>query len=321
MAVMFRKITAVVAALASLALAGCVSSKITRELAPEFAQWAATQPALVDLKFSAALAGGIPTNNIDVVGDVHVGSVAEFFSAVDQLYARLAEMPDGDRLGLDLNVNADIEGTPFTWKGNNWEPGRNKELTAVFEPVATPEVRTVLMEDFSRGLRAEVYRDFQTRDEDAHAYRDTLLRHFDDVQPSGSIELIGFPLARPTFTDEEGASRRISPVLRLSEFPQGYAATAALADKVDAATPYAVWSVWSFEGFYHWDFYTEDEYSEEAMKQLRSLLSSPAAGAPVGVQIKGPDGRLGEAIVGAPMSEQPEDTGPWGDRMAKAFAG
>ena len=33
------------------------------------------------------------------------------------------------------------------------------------------------------------------------------------------------------------------------------------------------------------------------------------------------DGRLGEAIVGAPMSEQPEDTGPWGDRMAKAFAG
>ena len=165
MAVMFRKITAVVAALASLALAGCVSSKITRELAPEFAQWAATQPALVDLKFSAALAGGIPTNNIDVVGDVHVGSVAEFFSAVDQLYARLAEMPDGDRLGLDLNVNADIEGTPFTWKGNNWEPGRDKELTAVFEPVATPEVRTVLMEDFSRGLRAEVYRDFQTRDE------------------------------------------------------------------------------------------------------------------------------------------------------------
>ena len=119
LAVMFRKITAVVAVLASLALAGCVSSKITRELAPECAQWAATQPALVDVKFSAALAGGIPTNNIDVIGDVHAGSVAEFFSALDQLYARLAEMPDGDRLGLDLNVNADIEGTPFTWTACN----------------------------------------------------------------------------------------------------------------------------------------------------------------------------------------------------------
>ena len=67
---MFRKITAVVAVLASLALAGCVSTKITRELAPECAQWAATQPALVDVKFSAALAGGIPINSIDVVGDV-----------------------------------------------------------------------------------------------------------------------------------------------------------------------------------------------------------------------------------------------------------
>ena len=71
-----------------------------------------------------------PTNSIDVVGDVHVGSVAEFFSALDQLYARLAEMSDGDRLGLDLNVNADIEGTPFTWTAcnrpaaSNWSDSR-----------------------------------------------------------------------------------------------------------------------------------------------------------------------------------------------------
>ncbi len=114
------------------------------------------------------------------------------------------------------------------------------------------------------------------------------------MQPTGSIELVGFP--------------------------QGYATTAALADKVDAATPYAVRSVWSFEGFYRWDFYTEDDYDETAMKHLKSLLSSSAAGAPVGVQIKGPDGRLGEAIVGAPMDEQPEDTGPWGDRMVQLFA-
>ena len=109
-------------------------------------------------------------------------------------------------------------------------------------------------------------------------------------------------------------------MLRLSEFPQGYATTAAFADKVDAATPYAVRSVWSFEGFYHWEFYTEGDYNAEAMKELKSVLSSSAAGAPVGVQIKGPDGRLGEAIVGAPMDEQPEDTGPWGDRMVQLFA-
>ena len=140
------------------------------------------------------------------------------------------------------------------------------------------------------------------------------------MQPTGSIELVGFPLARPTLTEERGSSRRISPVLRLSEFLRGYAATAAFADKVDAATPYAVRSVWSFEGFYHWEFYTEGDYNAEAMKELKSVLSSSAAGAPVGVQIKGPDGRLGEAIVGAPMDEQPEDTGPWGARMVHLFA-
>ena len=145
MSAMFRKIIATVTVLASFALAGCVSTKTTQERIPELSDWAATQSALVDLKFSQSLAGGIPTNKIDVVGDVHVGSVAEFFSALDQLYARLAEMPGGSRLGLDLNINADIEGTSFTWKGRNWAPGRDKELAAVFEPFAAPEVRVVLI--------------------------------------------------------------------------------------------------------------------------------------------------------------------------------
>lgn len=320
MSAMFRKIIATVTVLASFALAGCVSTKTTQERIPELSDWAATQSALVDLKFSQSLAGGIPTNKIDVVGDVHVGSVAEFFSALDQIYARLAEMPGGSRLGLDLNINADIEGTSFTWKGRNWAPGRDKELAAVFEPFAAPEVRVVLIDDFSRGLRAEVYRDLEFSDDDARAYRDSLLRHLDEVQPSGSIELVGFPLARPTLADGEKPSRRISPVLRFSEFPAGYAATAAFADDVDAATPYALRSVWSFEGFYHWEFYTEGDYNEEAMKQLKSLLARPVAGDPVGLRIKGPDGRLGEAIVGAPMAEQPEGTGPWGDRMVHLFA-
>lgn len=56
------------------------------------------------------------------------------------------------------------------------------------------------------------------------------------------------------------------------------------------------------------------------MKQLKSLLARPVAGDPVGLRIKRPDGRLGEAIVGAPMAEQPEDTGPWCDRMVHLFA-
>ncbi|KAA8735899.1 hypothetical protein [Corynebacterium tuscaniense] len=322
---MFRKIVALVAVLSTFALGGCFAEASSQHRLKELSAWVDTQPALADLHVSRprepSLFGDSYSHTLQAKGEVHANSVAEFFTALDQLYARFDELPRGKRRWLDVDVKADIQGTEFTWTGREWEPGKGERLVELLEPFAAPEVGSVDMREDVEVFWVEVSRDFQVTDEAAHAYRDRAFRHLDSVKGTEMIQLSGFPLLHRT---DPGGTRGFgagSPSLRFSEFPQGYVGTATLAETVDAATPYAVRAVTSYKGMYRWEFYADDDYDEEALKLIKQLLSHPDAGSPIEVKITSRTRVLGVALIGAKQEYPPKKPGPWQEDMDRVFYG
>ena len=322
---MLRKIVALVAVLSTFALGGCVGGWSAQYRLNELAEWVGTQPALDSLSVSRAkemgLFGSTLSDTLQAQGALHVTSVVEFATALDQLYARFDELPRGKRRWLDVDVKADIQGTEFTWTGREWEPGKGERLVELLEPFAAPEVGSVDMREDVEVFWVEVSRDFQVTDEAAHAYRDRAFRHLDSVKGTEMIQLSGFPLLHRT---DPGGTRGFgagSPSLRFSEFPQGYVGTATLAETVDAATPYAVRAVTSYKGMYRWEFYADDDYDEEALKLIKQLLSHPDAGSPIEVKITSRTRVLGVALIGAKQEYPPKKPGPWQEDMDRVFYG
>lgn len=321
LAPMFRKIVALVAVLSTFALGGCVGGWSAQYRLNELAEWVGTQPALDSLSVSRekemGLFGSTLSDTLQAQGALHVTSVVEFATALDQLNAKFDELPFREHRFLKVDVKADIQGTEFTWEGFRWEPGWRERLTELLDLFAAPEVRTVNVRHDDDVLWVKVERGFQVSDDDARAYRDRVFHHLDDTKATETIDLFGFPLLHPTEPDGGAAS----PSLRLSGFPQGYVATAAFAEKVDAAIPYAVRSVWSNEISYSWRFFTEDEYDEEVMKQLKELLSQPEAGSPIKVTITSSTRILGTVDTSPTPEKLPKHPGKWQEDMERVFFG
>ena len=325
LAPMFRKIVAVVAVLSTFALGGCVGGWSAQYRLNELAEWVGTQPALDSLSVSRVKEmgpfGSTLSDTLQAQGALHVTSVVEFVTALDQLNAKFDELPFREHRFLKLDVKADIQGTEFTWEGFRWEPGWRERLIELLDLFAAPEVRTVNVRHNDEVLWVAAERDFQVSDDDARAYRDRLFHHLDDTKATETIDLFGFPLVHPSDPEGEPGSETASPSLRLSGFPQGYVATAAFAEKVDAAIPYAVRSVWSNEISYSWRFFTEDEYDEEVMKQLKELLSQPEAGSPIKVTITSSTRILGTVDTSPTPEKLPKHPGKWQEEMERVFFG
>ena len=325
LAPMFRKIVVLVAVLSTFALGGCFAEASSQHRLKELSAWVDTQPALDSLSVSRVKEmgpfGSTLSDTLQAQGALHVTSVVEFATALDQLNAKFDELPFREHRFLKVDVKADIQGTEFTWEGFRWEPGWRERLTELLDLFAAPEVRTVNVQHDDAVLWVTAERDFQVSDDDARAYRDRVFHYLDDTKATELIDLFGFPLLHPTEPVGPRGSGAAPPSLRLSRFPQGYVATAAFAEKVDAAIPYAVRSVWSNENSHSWKFLTEDEYDEEVMKQLKELLSQPEVGSPIKVEIASRTRILGTVDMRPTPEKLPKHPGKWQEDMERVFFG
>lgn len=319
---MIRKLLATLIGLVTFLSSGLLSAcaNIDDEI-EELSQWTATQPALRELSAKQQLAGGIPANAVYVKGPIRVASVPEFFAALSQLHAKAEEIAGAGDLDLELDVTTVVSGTEFNLRSYDWDAQQEAETyTAIFEPFASPPAARVHIDNRIDGLEAWADRDEKVSDDEARAHRDVIFQHLDDMDIEGRFRLNGFPLVHPARPEGVNFSTVPAPILDLNGFPQGYTEATSFAEKVDATTDFELRSVRGDAGMDEWEFYTEGEFDEAALKAIKKVLSDPAAGDRVSVRISGPEGGLGRALIGIPLEQQPDHVGPWTERMRQILS-
>lgn len=303
----FPIIVPVLLGMCALLLGGC--AKIDKQV-DAVAEWADQDPVFSDLTVQQQLAGGIPTKQIQLLGELNVDSASELIEALSKLHAKQTEMQDQGIDSFTLALKAQLGATRFFWDGQLPEPAVLEEQEAAYELLADPAIGIVDVHVFAgdHSTRVNVRPAENADDSRTIRIRDTLFRTLDAADTGIDLEFHGTPLTPggdPT-------------TLALGNFPVGHTEALAFVKRVDAAAP--GFQVQEATNNTFWQLYTDNDYDEADLRRLKEILSEPAAGENPSVIIKGPEGRLGWAFVGMPLEEQPEDPSEWSPRMQELFA-
>ncbi|MGV0431679.1 hypothetical protein [Corynebacterium sp. 20_84] len=301
----FSIIVPVLLGMCALLLGGC--AKIDKQV-DAVAEWADQDPVFSDLTVQQQLAGGIPTKQIQLLGELNVDSASELIEALSKLHAKQTEMQDQGIDSFNLALKAQLGATRFFWDGQLPEPAVLEEQEAAYELLADPAIGIVHVFAGDHGTRVKVQPAENADDSRTIRIRDTLFRTLDAADTGIDLEFHGMPLTPggdPT-------------TLALGNFPVGYTEALAFVKRVDAAAP--GFQVQQATSNTLWQLYTDNDYDEADLRRLKEILSEPEAGESPSVIIDGPEGRLGWAFVGMPLEEQPEDSSEWSPRMQELFA-
>lgn len=308
--VVVRKIVGGLLAVFMTLLAGCVKLDDQVE---EVSQWASTRPALSDVQVRQLLAGGIPTEMIQILGSVNVDSVEELCEVLDQLQAKQAEMKDRGVDAFEANLEAEIGGVFFSWRPSLPDPVLIEHLRNVLPHVAKPEVEQVLMTYRGKHQPPEirVFRRESVGDGDAAIFRDDVYAQLDELDRSSNVVLEGFPLA----------TGGTAQALDLSGIPLTYTEAFEYVERVNGSVDnLRLVRVGSTGEGTRWEFRGGDEFNEADFRSLKSVLTDPAAGESAVVEVLWAHGVSGRAVVGKPLDEQPQSEGEWSARMQSIVA-
>lgn len=296
---------AVLLGVCALLLGGC--AKIDKQV-DAVAEWTDGDPVFADLTVEQELAGGIPTKQVALRGELNVDSASELTQALTKLHAKQTEMQDQGIDYFNLALKAKLGTTLFFWDWQLPEPAVLAEQEAAYELLADPAIGTVHVFAGDNGTRVDVQPAENADDRRTVPIRDTLMRTLDSADTGIDLEFNRTPLT----PGGEPAT------LALGHFPVGYAEALAFVKRVDATVPGI--RVRQADSNTAWRLYTENDYNEADLRRLKEVLSAPEAGENPSVIVEGPEGRLGWAFVGMPIEQQPDDSSEWSSRMQELFA-
>lgn len=298
-------VVAVLLGVCGLLLGGC--AKIDKQV-DAVAGWTDQDPVFSDLTVKQYLAGGIPTKQVELRGELNVNSSSELIEALMKLHAKQEEMKDKGVDYFNVGLKAQLGTTRFFWDSQLPEPAVLAEQEAAYELLVDPTIGTVHVFVGNHGTRVKVQPAENADDGRTIRIRDTLFRTLDAAGTGIALEFRRTPLTPggdPT-------------TLALGDFPVGYTEALAFVKRVDAAAP--GFQVHQATGNTSWQLYTSNDYDEAHLRKLKEILSEPAAGENPSVIVQGPEGTLGWAFVGIPLEAQPEDSSEWSPRMQELFA-
>lgn len=288
---MLRKVIGGVVGAVVLVLSGCGDPSESERGALE--QWAASDPAFADLKFSPVVAGGFPSGTISVGGTVAAEDVAEFVVALVALREK------GEELDQELtsHVKAQLGNTGFKWQGPFPSAEFGAEAAELLEPFAAPEVAEVSIKAAGPGggVAVEVDREASISDAAARDFRDRAYAHLGE----GAIfTLRGFPLYHPVREEGVPGWGAASPNLALRADGATLSELVAQAERVDAASSLYLYHVANGGPVSVWYFYADGAFNPDDLQPIKEILRESVDGKPANVIVSGPDGELHREMVG-----------------------
>lgn len=339
---MVRKILGGLLGVVLLLVAGCTRLD---DQVRDVSEWAAGHPALGDVRVQQLLAGGIPTDRIEIRGSLHVDTVDQLCDALADLREKQEEMERHGVRSFEVALEAHIDGVFFEWRPSLPDLALIPYLKHALPVVVVPEVDSVLISNYPNGPGPDVSvvrrENGQEADDEAVAFRDRAYRQLEDLGPAygaGAGEGPGSDSGSDPGSDsgdEAGAGATfifegfpLTPggpetSLNLSGISLGYTDALAFVESVDVATDHlSVVKVGAAADGTTWEFRGEGEFNDADFYALKPILSSPPAGETAHVLVRWDDGSYGRATVGAPREEQAGNhgDGEWSARMQEIFA-